>query len=76
MASTVTGFTRIDALRGPRTSTGPGTPSTSSRSICRQNRSWVWSSTAIDACICHVHESCTGKAIALPRPNFCNDSTG
>ena len=37
-----------------RTSTGPGTPSTSERSSCRQNRSCVSSSTGIDACITSV----------------------
>ena len=34
----------------------------------RQNVSCVMSSTAMSACICHIHESCTGNASDLPAP--------
>ena len=38
--------------------------------------SWVWSSTLIEACICHSHESCGVKAADLPRPKRWKASTG
>jgi len=57
-------------------STGSGTPSTSQRSSWRVKVSWVWSSTLIDACICHSHESCGVKAADLPRPKRWKASTG
>ena len=45
-----------------------GTPSTSQRSICCQNASWLWSSSATSACICQSHVSWGVRAIDVPRP--------
>ena len=58
-----------------RTSTTSGTPSTIQRISWRQNCSCVWSSSGIEACICHSQESWAVKAMALPRPKLCEAST-
>ena len=48
--------------------TRSGTPSTSQRSSRRHSVSCVRSSAGTVACICHIHESCTGMARTLPAP--------
>ena len=65
----VTALARLDAIgRQCRISTWSGTSSTTQRNSWRQKFSCVRSSTGIEACICHTHESCGVKANALPRP--------